>query len=404
MELTLTQQVLLWSFGIAAVMGAVVNKTNFCTMGAVSDWVNMGDTGRFRAWLLAIAVAMVGVTALGALAQVDVDSTLPPYRTASFAWLRYLVGGLMFGIGMTLASGCGNKTLIRIGGGNLKSVVVLAVAGVMAYYMTNPLHADTDQTLYGLLFHGAVQATSIDLPSQQDLGAVLGALAGAENVATLRLVCAGLVALGLLAFVFKSAEFRGNVDNILGGTVVGLAVVAGWYVTGGPLGGAWVGEVEWLEQPPIDVAVQSYTFINPMGEAVAFLSGPQMRLVSFGLAGLAGVVVGSFVWSVASRGFRFEWFQSLRDVLTHLVGAVLMGVGGVLAMGCTVGQGITGFSTLALGSILAFAAIVLGSALTMKVSYYKLVYEDEASFLSALLSALADLRLLPAAMRKLDKV
>jgi uncharacterized membrane protein YedE/YeeE len=117
-------------------MGAVANKTNFCTMGAVSDWVNMGDTGRLRAWLLAMAVAILGVALLtgGGLASIG-NSTFPPYRTPNFAWLRYLLGGLMFGVGMTLASGCGNKTLVRIGGGNIKSLVVLAIASACAYLM-----------------------------------------------------------------------------------------------------------------------------------------------------------------------------------------------------------------------------------------------------------------------------
>ena len=119
---------ILWlGFIIAFIMGAVATKTNFCTMGAVSDLVNMGDSGRIRAWLLAMAVAMIGVTVVEAMGVVSVDSTRPPYRGSNFAWLEYILGGIMFGIGMTLGSGCGNKTLIRIGGGNLKSIVLFAI-------------------------------------------------------------------------------------------------------------------------------------------------------------------------------------------------------------------------------------------------------------------------------------
>ena len=119
-------------------MGAVANKTNFCTMGAVSDMVNMGDYSRFRAWLLAIAVAIFGVTMLEFAGLMSVDSSFPPYRDSQLIWLENILGGLLFGIGMTLASGCGNKTLIRIGGGNLKSVEVFIVIGVIAFYMINP--------------------------------------------------------------------------------------------------------------------------------------------------------------------------------------------------------------------------------------------------------------------------
>jgi len=116
------------------------------------------------------------------------------------------------------------------------------------------------------------------------------------------------------------------------------------------------------------------------------------------------VILGSFLWSLLGRSFRIEWFVDFKDFLIHVIGAVLMGFGGVLGLGCTVGQGITGVSTLALGSFMVFISIVLGSALTMKIQYYKLVYEEEATFMKALVTALADLKLLPNSMRKLDAV
>ena len=141
------QSIFLWStFAIALIMGAVVNKTNFCTMGAVSDWVNMSDTGRMRAWILAIAVGVLGVTALEAAGLVNVTGTFPPYRQTNFVWLENVLGGALFGVGMTLASGCGNKTLIRIGCGNLKSVMVLLVIALIAYFMITPFPG-SDKTL-----------------------------------------------------------------------------------------------------------------------------------------------------------------------------------------------------------------------------------------------------------------
>ena len=152
-DFTSAQSFLLWStFAIALVMGAVVNKTNFCTMGAVSDWVNMGDTGRLRAWVFAIAIGVLGVTALEAAGLVNVSSTFPPYRQNNLVWLENVIGGVLFGIGMTLASGCGNKTLVRIGGGNLKSILVFLVIGLIAYFMVNPFPG-SDKTLYSALFY-----------------------------------------------------------------------------------------------------------------------------------------------------------------------------------------------------------------------------------------------------------
>jgi uncharacterized membrane protein YedE/YeeE len=142
-----------------------------------------------------------------------------------------------------------------------------------------------------------------------------------------------------------------------------------------------------------------------MGQTVGYVArGLDTSLLTFGVMAFFGVIAGSLLWSVINRSFRFEWFNSVGDFITHLVGATLMGFGGVLALGCTIGQAVTGISTLALGSFITFFAIVLGSALTMKVQYYKMVYEDEASFASALVASLADLHLLPNALRTLDKV
>ena len=411
------QSFFLWSvFAIALIMGAVVNKTNFCTMGAVSDWVNMGDTGRMRAWVLAIAVGVLGVMGLEAAGLVNVTNTFPPYRQTNFVWLENVLGGVLFGVGMTLASGCGNKTLVRIGGGNIKSLMVLLIIAVIAYFMINPFPG-SDKTLYSTLFYPWTNPTAVALSTNQDLGAMLFG----DNAATGRMLAGGVIGGLLLVWAFKSAEFRTSFDNILGGLVVGLAVLAAWYVTSNIAVNA-DGEMmslqsyvqDWDLYAPADavrpaaagpLAAQSFTFINPMGQTLGYAaSGFDRTLLTFGIMALAGVIAGSLLWSLISKSFRIEWFASGRDFLNHLVGAVLMGFGGVLAMGCTIGQGITGFSTLALGSILTFVAIVLGSAVTMKVQYYKMVYEADATFFKSFITALVDLKLLPAGMRKLEAV
>ena len=407
----------LWStFIIAVIMGAVVNKTNFCTMGAVSDMVNMGDYGRFRAWLLAIAVALLGVTGLEYLDMVEVNSTFPPYRNGQLVFGENILGGLLFGIGMTFASGCGNKTLIRIGGGNLKSIIVFIIIALIAWYMINPFPG-TDQTLFSVLFYDWLRPVSVDLTAQQDIGAVISA----DNPGIIRLIAGGLIGLLLLFFIFRSADFRSSRDNILGGLVVGLVILAAWYTSSNIAINAeeelysmsdyyseWDMLAEDDEGKPergTAVAAQSFTFINPIGQSYGFVqSGFDRALINFGLVSVFGVVLGSLLWSLISRSFRIEWFVDIKDFFMHLIGAILMGFGGVLAMGCTIGQGITGVSTLAIGSILTFFSIVLGSALTMKIQYYKLVYEEEASFFKALVTALVDMKLLPASMRKLDAV
>jgi hypothetical protein len=373
MEAAIHYQVLGSAFAIAVLIGAVAHRTNFCTMGAVSDWVNMGDTGRMRAWLLAIAVALGGVLLLEASGRVSLSGgTFPPYRTESFAWLRYLLGGLMFGVGMTLASGCGNKTLVRIGGGNLKSLVVLAIACVFAYLMLWT-------TFFERAFLPWIMPTTISLAGlgapTQELGDVIGALVGAAP-GTLHLGLGAAVTIGLLVFVFASREFRGSHDNLLGGTAVGLAVVAGWYLTGGPTGAQWREFADMATEVPSRVQVQSFTFISPMGDTLRWLMNPtQLTLINFGVVALGGVIAGSLLYALATRRFRIEWFANGADFANHAIGGMLMGIGGVLSMGCTVGQAITGFSTLALGSILTFVAIVAGAAATMKIQYWRLMRE-----------------------------
>ena len=407
MELTIHQEILLYGFILAVIMGALVNKTNFCTMGAVSDWVNMGDTGRFRSWLFAIAIAMGGLILLESGGLVDLDSfelkdLRPPYRMANFEWLRYILGGVMFGIGMTLASGCGNKTLIRVGGGNLKSVVVLVIASFFAYLMAKT-------NFYGVVFHSWMSPLSFDLAkvgiSGQDVGRVITGITGAEDAINIRTISGSIFVLLLMIYVWKSADFRKSFDNILGGLAVGLAVVAAWYLTGGAKGQEWLENTSFMDVPPRGVGAQSFTFTSPMADTFDYaLHITNTNFVTFGVMALAGVIAGSFLYAVIFRKFRIEWFQSVQDFLAHAIGAVLMGIGGVLALGCTIGQGVTGFSTLAIGSMMAFVSLVFGSALTMKVQYYKMVYESEATFMGAFITALVDLKLLPSGMRKLEAV
>jgi uncharacterized membrane protein YedE/YeeE len=374
MEISVHVGVLAAVFAIAVVMGAVTHRTNFCAMGAVSDWVNIGDTGRMRAWVFAMAVALAGVVALEAAGAVNLSQqTFPPYRTANFGWLRYLLGGVMFGVGMTLASGCGNRTLVRIGGGNLKSLVVALVFATSAYLM-----------LWSPLFEKAflpwVTATTINLQSygvaNQELGTVLSGMFGMPLSKPFNLVVALAVAAGMTWWVFRSADFRREPGHILGGAVVGLAVIAGWWITGGAIGREWKEYAELATVAPSRVQTQSFTFVAPMGDTLRYLLDPlNLSLVNFGVMALTGVAVGALLHAGFNREFRIEWFAGWRDFLNHVAGGALMGIGGVLAMGCTFGQAISGMSTLAIGSILTFLAIVIGAAGTMRYQYWRISRE-----------------------------
>lgn len=405
-------------FVIALILGAVVNKTGFCTMGAVSDWVNMGDTSRMKSWLMAMGIAIIGVAILEYAGLIHLNTTFPLYRSGNLAWAENLFGGMLFGIGMTFASGCGNKTLVRLGAGNFKSLVVLSIIAITSYYMVNPFPG-SDITLYSLIFYPWTNPIAIDIGSAQDLGTLI---AGDDNVLISRLVLGLVIGLGLLIFTLKSAEVRQDSRYWLAGLVVGMAVLGAWIATSmiminadGDLLSLPEYYSEWgiytddeTGKPSIGAPLnpQSYTFINPLGQTLGYLidGRASTNFLTFGVVAVFGVIIGSFLWALFSRSIRFEWFSSFRDFYTHVLGAIMMGVGGVLGLGCTIGQGVTGVSTLALGSFITVVSIILSSALTMKVQYYKMIYEEDANFIDALRSAMADMHLLPEKMRVLEKV
>ena len=377
MEWEPVYRVALLSFLIAMVFGAVVNKTNFCTMGAVSDWVNMGSKDRLRAWFLAIGIAILTTQAMQYKGIIDVNEAI--YLTPNFGWLGYLLGGFLFGVGMTLASGCGQRTLVRVGGGNLKSLVVMILLGLTAYM--------TMRGLLALVRVNAIEVTNIDLAAKgitdQGIGTLISSALGIENSTLISRIVALLLGGGLVVYAFLGKEFRRSFDNILAGLVIGLIIPAGWYVTG---------VIGFDDFDP--VRLESYTFIAPTGQALMYLQTFTGSTINFGIAAVGGVILGSFLYVILTGKFRLETFSDRGDMIRHMLGGVLMGFGGVLALGCTIGQGITGMSTLALGSLMALISIIFGSALMMKIQYYRL---DDESFLGALRHSLADMRLFPKA-------
>jgi uncharacterized membrane protein YedE/YeeE len=333
-------------------------------MGAVSDVVNMGDWNRMRMWLLAIAVATAGASGLQLAGLVDLSKTI--YTSPRFTWLSYVLGGLLFGIGMTLASGCGSRTLIRIGTGNLKSLVVAIVLAITAYMSL--------KGVLGVFRVAALDSVGATLAGSQDLPSLVAAALGFDKKLALEALGLGL-ALGLFVFVFKAREFR-TFDNVLGGVVVGLVVVGGWYLSG---------HIGHLAEDPATLEekflatnsgrMESLSFVAPQAYSLELLMlwSDKSRVLTFGIASVLGMLAGSLAWSLATRTFRLESFRDAEDLINHLVGGALMGFGGVLALGCTIGQGISGLSTLALGSVLAFFSIVAGAALTMKIQYWRLM-------------------------------
>ena len=351
------------AFVLAFVFGAVAHRVSFCTMGAITDVVNFGDWRRMRMWLLAIAVAIAGATALQAAGLVDFAKTI--YTGAKVPWLSHVVGGFLFGFGMTLGSGCGSKTLIRVGAGNLKSLVVLLFLAVAAY-----------MTLKGVF--APWRANGLD-PVRLDVGAPtsdLGTLAtawGLGSAAKLWLPFAIAFAVG--AFCFANRDFRTTRELVVGGLVVGAVIVAGWYVSGHL--GHLAEDPATLEEKFVATnsgRMESYSFVAPVAYLLELLVlwTDSSRVLTFGIAGVLGMIAGSAAMALATRTFRWEGFGSVEDVANHIVGAIFMGFGWVTALGCTIGQGLTGISTLAVGSLLTFGSIVVGSVAAVKYQMWRI--------------------------------
>jgi uncharacterized protein len=340
-------------------------------MGAISDVVNMGHWGRVRMWLLAIAVATLGSGALAQLGLVDLGKAV--MQRPVLNWLSLAVGGLLFGVGMTMAGGCANKNLVRLGGGSLRSLVVLVFMGIAAYMTLKGLFGQWRATL--------LDPVAIDLGAagwkDQGLGTALSRGFGLEpRMAQLGAIA--VVVLALLAFAFKDRRFRGNLQQVGGGIVLGLLVVAGWYVSGHLGYGENPETLETVFHGTNSRTIESMSFVGPVayGLELLMLWTDKSLHLSFGIASVLGVVLGSAAVALASGSFRWEGFASLADLRSQLVGAVLMGFGGVTALGCTIGQGMSGLSTLALGSFIAVAGIVAGAVAMLKYMLWRAEQDD----------------------------
>jgi uncharacterized membrane protein YedE/YeeE len=360
---SLTAQVLWAAFTLSLIFGAIAQRTHFCTMGAVSDVVNMGDWTRMRQWGMAIGVAMIGFAALAFGGLIDPSKTL--YASSRWIWLSALAGGAMFGFGMVLASGCGSKTLVRIGGGSLKSLIVFVVMGVAAFATLKGVTA--------VLRVATVDRVAIDFAASATLPNWAAAIFGIK-AALAGLVLALLLGGGLILWALAGPDFR-KAENLLAGLGIGAVIVAMWWVSG-HLG--YVAEhPETLQEAFLATnsgRAEALSFVSPVAYTLDWLMffSDKSKVLTVGIVSVFGVVAGSALVALAGRSFRWEGFGGTEDVANHLAGAVLMGVGGVTAMGCTVGQGLSGLSTLSSTSFVAVAAILAGAVAAFRYQIWRL--------------------------------
>ena len=314
-------------------LGLAARIGRFCTLGAIEDAIYGNDSTRLRMWGVAIGVAICGSFSLSALGLLQTEQTI--YLSFAFQPLAAALGGVMFGYGMALAGNCGYGALARLGGGDLRSFVIVLVMGLAAF-----------ATISGPLAYMRVaafpQAPATDVPGiAQGLEATLGLNADAIGIA---------IGLCLLAATLASAGFRRERRAILWGAIAGLAVVSGW------AGTQWVAETGFLP-----TAVVSHTFAAPLGETMIYAMMASGRSLSFGVGSVAGVLLGAFIGSLFKGHFRWEACEDPRELRRQIAGATLMGIGAVLAMGCSIGQGLSAISVLAWSAPLVMAGIFAGA-------------------------------------------
>ncbi|MDD1526257.1 YeeE/YedE family protein [Bradyrhizobium sp. WBOS7] len=332
-----SELVILAGLGIGLVYGAVGLLSGFCLMSSMRGWLAEGDGRLVRTYALAIAVAIAASQFLAGNGIVDLGNTI--YLQPSFSAPVLFLGGLLFGYGMVLSNGCGSRALVLLGRGNLRSFVVVIVLAIAAQMTLKGLIAPARIAL--------VQASQTTV-NANSLPSLLATLGLTESLS--RVVAAAVMVVALILFAFAHSGFRRSPGQIAAGTIVGLLVAGGWVVTG------HLGADDFNPIP-----VTSLTFIAPIADSLQYAMLSTGLTLNFGIATVAGVFAGSLVTALATRRFKLEGYSSPRHMLRSGSGAALMGIGGVMAFGCSIGQGLTGMSTLALGSLVALAGIVLGT-------------------------------------------
>lgn len=353
---TMREIVLATSFSLAIFLGYLLQKTNFCSMGAISDVILMGDFTRMRQWALAILVAALGLGLLNFYDLVDIHKSI--YTNPKFLWLSIITGSSLFGFGMVLASGCGAKNLTRVGSGNLKSLVVLVVVAIFAQMTLRGIFASLRSITVDLVY--------IDLPTNQDLMSILSYYTGMTPYTVL---CTKIFLLmALLIYLLKDRSFRQQ-NNLIAGFGVGVAILGFWFISG------YLGYVEedpnTLEQIYLATntgKIEAASFVAPMAYTLDFfgLYSDTSKKLTLGIMMVFGLVLGAFISAVKDKKFKWQGFTGTSDTGHHLVGAAMMGVGGVTALGCTFGQGLSGIATLSISSVLALFGFYIGAYASLK--------------------------------------
>jgi uncharacterized membrane protein YedE/YeeE len=320
------------------VLGLAARVGRFCALGAVEDALYGGNLLRLRMWGLAAAVAIAGSFLAQSAGLFDPARSI--YLSTPWSPVSTVLGGLMFGYGMALVGTCGYGALARLGGGDLRALVMVLVIGLSAY-----------MAIGGLTALARVEVTAALALEPQSLASLAGAATGLPEMPL------GLaMALPLAVWALSDAKFRRS------SKAFGWATAAG-----GVIAGAWVAS-SWSAGRAFEpVGVHSYNFVSPVGDTLIYAMTSTGSTLDFGIGGVVGVALGAAMGSLWKGEFRWEACDDARELRRQILGAFLMGTGGVMALGCTVGQGLSALSVLAPSAPLAIVSIGLGAVLGLKM-------------------------------------
>lgn len=324
-----------------AVLGVAGRAGRFCTLAMLEDAFFGSDYRRLKSFALAASVALLATQILAAFGIVDLTRSI--YLTGSIGLGGAILGGLMFGVGMALVGTCGFGTLVRVGGGDLRAIVVFLVLGLSALA--------TMRGITGMLRVALIEPLSLRLTegSNQTLTSLLGA------GSAMRAILVVAISAALASWALADGRLIRSPRLLASGVAVGAAIAFGWFATG------------WLTDDEFDpVRVSSLSFVAPLGDAILYIATFSGARLNFGIGSVAGVVAGSFAAAILARGFRWEACDDARELKRHMTGALLMGIGGIMSMGCTIGQGLSAFSTLAVSAPVTMVAIACGARLGLE--------------------------------------
>ncbi len=332
---------------LGLVFGYIGRITRFCTLSAVETAVYGDHWVQMRMWVFAIAVAILGTLMLVEFDLIDLSGTV--HMLPRVAIVGPIFGGLIFGLGMAAVGTCGFGSALRAGSGDMRGLMTVGIIAMVGYTTIRGFLSIPRQSL--------IEPLSFPLPAgaTATVHGLLG-LAFDTDATVLALPVSICCALALALWCLKDGEFRANRRAICGSVIVGLLVVAGWFVTGN------IGADEFEPQQ-----TESLSFVAAASSTLIYFMTYTGATITFGVGMLLGVFVGSFLAAWQKNELRLEGFDEPREMRRHIAGAVMMGVGGVLSMGCSIGQGLTGVSTLAVPSFLALISMWIGAAMGLHV-------------------------------------